>query len=223
MDTVGIVPHQQEVLSCRLHGGYAPDRFFGIYNSRGIGILRNIPHSLDLRVFYELLYDIHVWPFFIHRNRYEFESETLGYTEMSVIPRDRAEEFESFLFRPRRRAVQKPVCKGFCHCIIHEREARVAADEHLLLSASQDIGKESSCLRHAGKLAVVGSIDPVSDHVISLRNERKHGNRKRDLFCLGLASHHIELQSFCFKFVKPALHFCIICHYFKPSKHLSVL
>ena len=90
MDTVGVVPHEQEVRRRRLKMRYAVDDLVAVYYAVGIGILRHAPHTLYGGILYNLLHHAHIRAVVVHGNRYKLHAEGLGDIEVAVIAGRRA-------------------------------------------------------------------------------------------------------------------------------------
>ena len=195
MDAVGIVPHEQEVGSRRLQPGDALDGLVGVDDAVGIGILRHVPHTLDRRVLDELLDQIHIRAGLGHGNGDELEAEALRDLEVAVIARRGAEPLDMLLAAPRFFAVQQTVGVRLGDGVVHELQAGVTADEHLLRLAAEDLGKERLGARQAGELAVVAHIHVAVHAVRRIGHHRENIGHQIELLLARTPARHVELQA----------------------------
>ena len=90
VDTVGVVPHEQEILCRRLEMRNTVNDLIAVDYAIGIGILRHAPHTLYSGILYDLFYHIHIRAVVVHGNRYKLHAEGLGDLEVAVIAGRRA-------------------------------------------------------------------------------------------------------------------------------------
>ena len=166
MDTVGVVPHEHEVLRRGLHICDATDCLIGVDDAVGIRVLRHAPHALDRRVLYQLLYHVHIGSRRGHGDRDHLEAKRLRNFEMAVIARRWAEPLHAVELAPRLFRMQHPVRHGLGYCVIHERQRRAAANKALLRLAAKNIGKQPLRGRKTRKLAVVANVHAVTHALV---------------------------------------------------------
>ena len=90
VDTVGVVPHEQEVRRRRLKMRNTVDDLVAVDYTVGIGILRHAPHTLYGGILYNLLHHVHIRAVIVHGDSYEFHSKRLSDFEVAVIAGRRA-------------------------------------------------------------------------------------------------------------------------------------
>ena len=195
MDTIGIVPHDHEVRCSRLQLGKTPDRLIAVDDTVRVGVLRNTPDSLDVRVFYKLLHLIHIGSRGGHSDRDQLRAEALRYAEMSVIARSRAEEFYLFQLSPGLLAVEQSVGVGFGDGVVHQIQARIAADKALFRPAAKDVGKQCFRAREARQRAIISHIHIVCQAFIRLRQNRQNSADEIQLFFPRFPAGHVQLQA----------------------------
>ena len=90
MNTVSVIPHEQEILCSWLEMRDTIDNLIAVDYAIGIGILRHAPHTLYGGILYDLLHHVHVRAVVVHGNRYKLHAEGLGDLEVAVIAGRRA-------------------------------------------------------------------------------------------------------------------------------------
>ena len=165
VDTVGVVPHEQEVRRRRLKMRYAVDDLVAVYYAVGIGILRHAPHTLYGGILYDLLYHVHVRAVVVHGNRYKLHAEGLGDLEVAVIAGRRAKPLYLVQLGPWFFGMQQAVGISLCYGIVHKLKAGVAAYKYLLGLYSQSIGKKSPAYRQTVQPAVIKGVYAVCNSV----------------------------------------------------------
>ena len=129
-----------------------------------------------------------------HGDRDQLHAEALGDVEVAVIAGGRAEPLDLGLLGPGLGAVAQAVGVGLGNHVVHELEAGAAADEALLGSNAQDLGKELLCRRKAGQLAVVAGVDAVDLAVGGVAEHGEDAGDQIQLLPAGLAPGHVELE-----------------------------
>ena len=90
MNTVSVIPHEQEILCRRLEMRNTVNDLVAVDYTVGIGVFGHAPHTLYGGILYDLLYHVHVWAVVVHGNRYKLHAEGLGDLEVAVIAGRRA-------------------------------------------------------------------------------------------------------------------------------------
>ena len=90
VDTVGVVPHEQEVRRRRLKMRNTVNDLVAVDYTVGIGVFGHAPHTLYGGILYDLLHHVHVRAVVVHGNRYKLHAEGLGDIEVAVIAGRRA-------------------------------------------------------------------------------------------------------------------------------------
>ena len=90
MNTVSVIPHEQEILCRRLEMRDTIDNLIAVDYAIWIGILRHAPHTLYSRILYDLLDHIHIRAVIVHGNRYKLHAKRLSDFEMAIIAGRRA-------------------------------------------------------------------------------------------------------------------------------------
>ena len=226
VDAVGVIPHDGEVRRGGLHGGHADDGFLGIDDALRVGILGHAPDALHSRVLDGLFHGVHIRSLSGHGNGDELKAEGLRQLEVAVIAGSGAQPFDDGLLAPGAGAVEAAVDKGAVDDAVHQLQAGVAAHEHLLGLAVQNVGKQALGLRQTGQCAVVADIDAVDHEVLRLVEGIKDVGHHVQLGLAGLAAGHVQLQALGFQAPKHGLKCCVFrppliqCHIFVCS-HLS--
>ena len=197
MDTVGIVPHQHEVRGGGPHSRQTLHRLRRINDALGIGVLGNVPHSLHRRIPHQPLHHVHVRPLLRHGYGDQLHAEGLADAEVAVIARCRAEPLHRLQLAPRLLAVEHPMGIRLGDGVVHQLQAGVAADEHLLRPAAQYLGKQRPCLRDARQLAIVPGIQPTRQIVLRSGQLCHLPCHHVQLLRAGLTTGHVQLQAQC--------------------------
>ena len=79
--------------------------------------------------------------------------------------------------------------------VVHQLQAGVAAHEHLLRLAAQNVGKQGLGGGDAGHLAIVAGLDAVGDKVLRLGQQAENGCDQVQLGLAGLAPGHIQAET----------------------------
>ena len=195
MYTVGVVPHDHEVLRCGLKLCKPPDGLIAVDDAVRVGILRNTPDALDRRVLYQGFDLIHVRARRGHIDGDQLCAEALRYAEVPVIARGRAQEFYLVQFAPGFLAVQQAVGIGLGDGVVHQVQAGVASYEAFLRPAAENIGKERFCARQPGKAAVVAHIHSVRAAVCRIGQDAQNPADEIQLFLSRLSAGHIQFQA----------------------------
>ena len=85
MDAVGVVPHEHKVGGGGLHLRQTVDGRGGVDHALGVGVLGDIPHTLDGGVLDEGLYLVHVGAVGGHGDGDHLYAEALGDLEVAVL------------------------------------------------------------------------------------------------------------------------------------------
>ena len=211
MDAVGVIPHEHEVRSRRLHGSNAADGLIGINNAIGVGVLRHIPHSLYSGILNKLLHHVHIRSIFRHRNSNELRTKGLGHLEVAVIAGGGAEPLEALLFAPGALGMEQAVGHGLADGVIHQLKAGVAAYEALLRLAAQNLRKQGLSGGQAVHIAVVTAVNAVGDKVLRLYQNIAHLRDHIQLLSAGLSASHVQLQPQGFLLLVLRQHSGILC------------
>ena len=119
MDTICIIPVNTEIFCCRFQSCKTTYRFVGIGDTLRVGIFRHTPDTFDCRIVVDVFfYHIHIRTIFVHRNVDHLDAEVLCDLEVTVISRNRAQEFYFIQFAPWS-AAHYTMSHGTCHRIVH--------------------------------------------------------------------------------------------------------
>ena len=119
VDAIGIIPENSEILGSRSQSGQTAHRLIGVGNSAWVGVLGNTPDSLDgLVLCNQLLHQLHIRAFLVHRNIDHLNVKVFCNCKMSVISRNRTEELHLVKLAPGS-ASHNTVCHGAGNGIIH--------------------------------------------------------------------------------------------------------
>ena len=194
--TVGVVPHDAEVLCRRTQRGKTPHRLIGVGDAVGIGIHRHAPNALDRRILHIFLDDIHVGAFLGHRHTDEPCTEKFGDGKVTVIAGDGTKELDFPLHEPRL-AAANAFGERTGDIVEHHIETGVPADNHRVLRHAHHGGKQTLCLRNTVKETVVAGVHTVFRQIAVLFiHAIEHTQRQSQLFRAGLAAGHIERELF---------------------------
>ena len=188
MNRIGIVPEQPEVGCAGAHRAEPSHCLVGIGLPGRVGILRDAPHALDAGIGDQPLDHIHVRPLPRQRHGDHADAVFLADREMPVIARHRTEEADRLLVAPRRAAARHALQKREDDAIMHEREARIIADEDLVDRRAERIGKQSSRLRKPLRAAaVIARILAFLGDVVAVAGQGEHsgarGRAARETAC----------------------------------------
>ena len=78
--------------------------------------------------------------------------------------------------------------------IVHQLQAGIAAHEHLLRLAAQDIGEQLPRRGNTRHLAIVAGLHPVGYKLLRLGQHLQHGRHHVQLLAAGLAPRHVQFQ-----------------------------
>ena len=211
MDAVGVIPHEHEVRSRRLHGSNAADGLIGINNAIGVGVLRHIPHSLYSGVLNKLLHHVHIRSIFRHRNSNELRTKGLGHLKVTVVAGSWAQPLYLFQLAPGLLGVEQAmgICLG--NGVIHQLQAGVAAYKALLRLAAQNLRKQGLSGGQTVHIAVVTAVDAVGDKVLRLYQNIAHLRDHIQLLSAGLSASHVQLQPQGFLLLVLRQHSGILC------------
>ena len=87
------------------------------------------------------------------------DAELLANREMPVVAGDRAEERDTRFFAPRTRAVAHALQQRKDDRIVHERQARVAPENHSLRRHTEDGRQKRTQFGEPLQVAIVAAID----------------------------------------------------------------
>ena len=131
MDAIGVVPEDAEIVSSAGHGRQATNDFLGIGDAPGVGVLGDAPDALHGLVLGDDSLDlIHIRAVFVHLHGNHLDAERLRDAEVTVVTRNRADPFDAGVLRPGLAAEGAEV-EASRNGVAHERQARVAADDHI--------------------------------------------------------------------------------------------
>ena len=88
--------------------------------------------------------------------------------------------------------------------VVHQLQAGVAAHEHLLRAAAQDLGKEPLGGGQAAHLTVVADFDAVGDIVLRILHQMEDVRHHVQLFLPGLAPGHVQFEALGLELFKAA-------------------
>ena len=91
--------------------------------------------------------------------------------------------------------MEQTVGEGLGYGVVHQLEAGVAAHEHLLGLAAQNVGKQPSGRGDTRHLAVVADVDAVGDEILRLRQQTENGCDQIQLYLARLAPGHIQAEA----------------------------
>jgi len=194
MDAVGVVPHQHEVRRGGLHGRQTADGMLAVHHTLRIGVFRHVPHTLHRRVADQLLHHIHVGAVDGHGNVDHLHTEALRHFEVPVVAGDGAEPLHLIQLAPRLLTVAHPVGERLGDGVVHQLQAGVAADEHLLGLAAQNIREQPPCRGDARHLAVVPGLHAVGQKLLRPGQHAENGHHQLQLLPSRLAPGHIQRQ-----------------------------
>ena len=195
VDAVGVVPHEHKVGGGGLHLRQTVDGRGGVDHAFGVGVLGDIPHTLDGGVLDEGLYLIHVGAVGGHGDGDHLYAEALGDLEVAVIAGNGADPLDLVQLAPGLFAVEQTVGESLGYGVVHQLQAGVAAHEHLLRLAAQNVGKQPSGRGNTRHLAVVADVDAVGDEILRLRQQTENGCDQVQLGLAGLAPGHIQAEA----------------------------
>ena len=113
---------------------------------------------------------------------------------MAVVAGGGAEEFDDRFLRPRALGTAQSVGVCLGDQIVHQRQARVAADKNLLGLCPQQLGKQALCRRKSADLAVVAHVKRVVEAVRRVGQHGQDAAHKVELLTRGLATRHVKIQ-----------------------------
>ena len=195
MDAVGVIPHQHEVGGGGLQGRQTADGLGRVHHALGVGVLGHVPHTLDGGILHQLLHHVHIGASGGHGNSNHLHAEGLGDLEVPVIAGGGAEPLHLVQLAPWLLAVEQAVGKGLGHRVIHQLQTGVAAHEHLLQLAAQNVGKQRLGGGDTGHLAIVSGLDTVGDKILRLDENAEDIRHQIQLVTARLAPCHIQLQA----------------------------
>ena len=192
---IGIVPENAEILCRGLQGSKTAHRLIGIGIALRVAVFRHTPDTLDLRiVVHPALHFVHVGAFRRHLNGNQLHAEILGDGKMAIITGRRAQEFQVTLMHPGL-AVAEAMRHGAGDNVKHHVEARVAADNDIVIIDAHHFCKQQAKLRQAVGHAVVAAVLPRgSGHLGTGIQRVQHGHGKLKLLHARLAARHVQIQ-----------------------------
>ena len=105
MHAIRVVPENAEVARGAGHFRKAMNRFVGIRDAGGVGVLRHAPYALDGIVFGDKSLDfVHVGTVFVHRDGNHFDAVAFGNAEVAIVAGHGAEPLYFRKLAPRRTA-----------------------------------------------------------------------------------------------------------------------
>ena len=194
MDAVGVVPHQHEIRRGGLHGRQTADSLLSVYHALRIGVFGNVPHTLYRRVADQLLHHVHVGAVSGHGDGDHLHAEALRHLEVPVVAGDRAEPLHLVQLAPGLLAVKHTVGEGLGYGVVHQLQAGVAAHEHLLRLAAQNVREQPPRRGDARHLAVVPGLHAVGHELLRLRQQPENGRHHIQLLPPRLAAGHVQRQ-----------------------------
>ena len=90
--------------------------------------------------------------------------------------------------------------------VVHQLQAGVAAHEHLLGLAAQNVGKQPSGRGDTRHLAVVADVDAVGDKILRLRQQTENGCDQIQLGLARPAPRHIQAEAHALELLELRLH-----------------
>ena len=100
--------------------------------------------------------------------------------------------------------MEQTVGVGLGDCVVHQLQAGVAAHEHLLRTAAQDLGEEPLGSGQAAHLTVVADVDAVGDVVLRILHQMEDVGHHVQLLLAGLAPGHVQLEALGLELFKAA-------------------
>ena len=91
--------------------------------------------------------------------------------------------------------MEQTVGESLGYGVVHQLQAGVAAHEHLLGLAAQNVRKQRLGGGNAGHLAVVADVDAVGDEILRLRQQTENGCDQIQLYLARLAPRHIQAEA----------------------------
>ena len=165
MNTVSVIPHEQEILCRRLEMCNTVNDLVAVDYTVGIGVFGHAPHTLYGGILYDLFYHAHIRAVIVHRNRYEFHSKRLSDFEMAIITGRRTKPLYLVKLGPWLFRMQQTVCIRLCYGVVHQLKAGVAGCENLLGLYSQNISKIFPAYGQAIEPAVIQGIYAICNSV----------------------------------------------------------
>lgn len=194
VDRVGVVPEQAEVAGGRLHPGQALDHGVGVDRAGRVAVLRYAPHALDARVVGDQMLDlVHVRAIVVQCHRDQLDAEFLADGEVAVIAGHRAEEGGSG--RLPRRAVGRALeqCEG--DAVVHQRQARIVADDDVVGADAEHRCEQLARFGDALQVAVVAAVFLVRCGVVAGARQRQQFLRQVELVRRRLAARHVQRET----------------------------
>ena len=194
---VGVVPVHAEVGCGGLQARDALDDLVGIDAARGIGVLGDAPHALDVGVGHEGLDGVHVRAVLTQRHADALEAELRDDAEVAVVAGNEADPLElaGLHLQKHRVGAADALDHGVADGVVHEGERALAAEEDVLGGHAQDVTEELAARRDALQAAVVCAVDAaVCENGVGLQ-DIEHGTRQVELLGGRLAARHVELQA----------------------------
>ena len=125
---VSVIPENTEVFGSRFQMGKSSDCLVGERNTGGILIFWYAPDSLDGLVFsHQLFHYIHIWAGRKHGNIDHLNAKIFRHRKMTVISRNRTQEFYLVQFRPGGTS-HNALGHGTGNCIKHNAETGVSVN-----------------------------------------------------------------------------------------------
>ena len=199
MDTVGVVPHDDEVGGGGLHVGHPLGGDLGVGVALGVGVLGHAPDALDHGIPDQVLHHVHIGAVGGHGHGDELEAKALRDPEVAVIAGGGAEELDPLLLAPGAHGLLQAVGVGPGDQVVHQGQGGVAADEGLLGLAAQDVGPVFPGAPEARQIAVVAGIVTVEDAVVGVGENGEDIADGVKLQLAGLTAGHIQLQALSLK------------------------
>ena len=171
MNGVGVVPEYEEGLlavagMAARQVREASNGFLGIDAAGWIRVLGNAPDAAHVRiVLHEILGHVHVRAGIRHRHGHKFHAHGIGEGEMAVVSGHRTQALDPAGVAPR--------CPGETHVHRrvedeeHQREARVAAGDHLFRCYVEQSGAQGAGLGQTPQHPVVAHVRAVLGHVVA--------------------------------------------------------
>ena len=206
MDGVGVVPEDAEVGRGRRHGREPLDCRCRIDGARRIAVLRHAPDPFDARISGDQPFHfVHIRPVVSERDRDHLDAEVLADCEMAVVAWHRAEKRDACLLAPRARTADGALEQRKRNCVVHERQARVVAEDDLRRRDAEERRQQSAQLGEALEDAVVARIRLVEGQEVVSPGQAEEAIRQIELFARRFAAGEIELQPALLEVVVAAL------------------
>lgn len=194
VDAVGVVPHQHEVRRGGLHGRQTANSLLRIHHALRVGVFGHVPHALHRRIADQLLHHVHVGAAGGHGHGDHLHAEAVRHLEVPVIAGHRADPLHPVQLAPGLLAVEQTVGERLGDGVVHQLQTGVAAHEHLLRLAAQNVREQPPRRGDARHLAVVPGLHAVGHELLRLRQQPENGRHQIQLLPARLAPGHIQRQ-----------------------------